>query len=62
MKYTKNTECQIKKTTKKREVITLNARYNMITQMIANRNNNKRDVHNKMLDSTAKTQQTGHKT
>ena len=32
-----------------------------ITQMIANRNNNKRDDHNKMLDSTAKTQQTGHK-
>ena len=32
-----------------------------ITQMIANRNNNKRDDHNKMLDSTAKTQQIGHK-
>ena len=32
-----------------------------ITQMISNRNNNKRDDHNAMLDSIAKTQQTGHK-
>ena len=32
-----------------------------IMQMIANRNNNERDDHNTILDSTAKTQQTGHK-
>ena len=34
---------------KQSEVITLNARYN------ANRDNNKRDDHNKMLDKAAKT-------